>query len=123
KKEGLTFSSQLAVLFVERVFDIGCFALLLIFDVLFADSLKDLPHFEVFQKAGFALILVVAFVCLVLFLIWRNPVAVSNWVEKRLARFPAAARVACERIRTFSAGLRTIHDWKSFLQLLSLSIG
>ena len=86
-------------------------------------SLKELPHFEVFRKAGFALIFMVAAASLMLFIIWRNPTAVSRWVEKRLAKFPAAARAACVRIRTFSEGLKAIHDWKSFVQLLSLSTG
>ena len=121
KKEGLTFSSQLAVLFVERVFDIGCFALLLVLDVLFAPSLKELPHFPVFRNAGFFLAALVAVVSLLLFLIWRNPVVVSQWVARRLARFPSLARAARERIHTFSEGLKTIHDFKSFIQLIGLS--
>jgi uncharacterized protein (TIRG00374 family) len=123
KKESLTFSSQLAVLLVERVFDTGCFALLLVIDVMFAPSLKDLPHFKQFRIAGFGLAVLVAITAGVLFLIWRNPIAVSNWAERRLRQFPSLAKSTCQKIRTFGEGLKTIHDFRSFVELLGLSTG
>jgi|SRR3954467_3961896 uncharacterized protein (TIRG00374 family) len=122
KKESLTFSSQFAVLAVERIFDIGCFALLLILDLLLAPSLRDLPYYSEFRTAGVLLCVVVALLALVAFLIWRNTEAVSSWMEKRLHRwFPSAAKNVCERIQTFGDGLKTIHGVSSFLQLMGLS--
>ncbi|MGA7294553.1 MAG: lysylphosphatidylglycerol synthase domain-containing protein, partial [Terriglobales bacterium] len=45
RKENLSFSSQLAVWAVERVFDMAAFALLLLSAVAFASSTRALLHF------------------------------------------------------------------------------
>ncbi len=44
RKEGLSFSSQLAVWTVERIFDIGAFAVLLITSIFFAPSVRHLNY-------------------------------------------------------------------------------
>jgi len=45
RKENLTMSSQLAVWVVERLFDVGAFALIMAVNVLVSPDLKDLPGF------------------------------------------------------------------------------
>src|SRR6266852_3541495 len=60
RKEGLTFSSQLAVWAVERIFDIGAFAVLLITAIFFSSSVKHLDYYNSFRKGGLLLIALVA---------------------------------------------------------------
>src|SRR3954471_12778762 len=102
KRQELSLPSQIAVLAVERIFDIGCFALLLLVDLLFAPSLRELPYYSEFRFAGIMLAFVVAAAALVVFLIWRKPEAFANWVEAKLSRaMPKLARTLCEKIKTF----------------------
>ena len=52
RREDLTFSSQLAVWAVERIFDIGAFTILLVLAAFFATAPKRLTYHRSFQEAG-----------------------------------------------------------------------
>src|SRR6267143_3195553 len=52
RRENLTFSSQLAVWAVERIFDIGAFTILLVLAAFFATAPKRLAYHRSFQEAG-----------------------------------------------------------------------
>ena len=52
RREKLSFSSQLAVWAVERIFDIGAFTILLVLAAFFAIAPRRLPYNGIFQKAG-----------------------------------------------------------------------
>src|SRR5262249_57578341 len=64
RKEGLGMSSQLAVWVVERLFDIGAFALIMAVNVIaFANQLKELDGFQqhpsafnIFKMSAFGLL-------------------------------------------------------------------
>src|SRR5271157_5286200 len=58
KKERLTFTSQIAVWGVERIFDMGAFAVLLAVSFLSPD-LRTLPFYHGLREAAFALIVLV----------------------------------------------------------------
>src|SRR5690349_12794406 len=90
RKENLKMSSQLAVWTVERIFDMGAFAVIMAVNVLwFADTLRQLPGFAagpkksvagfhlsafaIFQVSGIALLWIVAGVAFLAFWIRRNP--------------------------------------------------
>src|SRR5947209_2237966 len=62
RRTDLSFSSQLAVWAVERIFDIGSFAFLIVMAIFLPSALPSIPHPEYytrFRDAGFALISIV----------------------------------------------------------------
>src|SRR6202158_2294238 len=52
RRQNLSFSSQLAVWAVERIFDIGAFTMLLVLAAFFATAPKRLAYHRSFQEAG-----------------------------------------------------------------------
>lgn len=124
RKVGLPFSSQLAVWAVERIFDFGGFAVLLIGAIFLSPSLKSLAYYAVFRKGG---LLLAAFVA---------GLAIGAWIIRALGE-PVAASIergsahhgtglghkVAARIREFGGGLNTIHGFGEFLQLAAVSIG
>src|SRR5579872_1755205 len=61
KKENLTVSSQVGVWTVERIFDIGAFAVLMTLVVFFSSRISDNPYLKKFQLAALVLCAVVVF--------------------------------------------------------------
>jgi glycosyltransferase 2 family protein len=119
RKEKLTFTSQLAVWTVERFFDLG--AVLLLMVAFLALKGGTLAHVLVqavrggmhvaARNASHKLPLALAALALlvVVFLILR----------RASGRAAAALRV---RLRSFKEGFNTIHDIKSFVQLVVVSL-
>lgn len=123
KREGLPLSAQIAVLAVERIFDIGCFAILLVVTLLLSTSLQSLQQYEMFRWASFLLLGGVVVAALLLFFLWRNGDAIASWIEKRIARrWPHVSETICHKITQFSNGLHTIHDASSLLQVFAISM-
>jgi uncharacterized protein (TIRG00374 family) len=124
RKERLPVSSQMAVWTVERIFDMGCFAILVALDLIFAPSLQDLPYFREFRRAGVVLIGLITSVGVVAFLIWRNGPGIAASLERWLSPLSASlAKSIANKVRAFGKGLHTIHDLRSFVELLLLSLG
>jgi len=125
KKENLTFSSQVAVWAVERIFDIGAFAVLMAVDVFaFAQDFNLSPGVQTKMQIGGGLLLVlVAGMALGAYYVRRNSRSVANWLEKHLSRFSRNfAKSVCHKIHAFADGLNTIHDRSAFLQLTGVSL-
>lgn len=140
RKEGLPMSSQLAVWVVERLFDVGAFALIMAVNIIvFASPLKDLPGFSegtprtigrfhttsfgIFQMSGFALLAAVIVAAGLAFLMRRNPDRAAQAVEAFFGRFSQRlAKALARRVHTFGEGLNTIHDAKSFVQIFLISL-
>ncbi|MCU1306282.1 MAG: hypothetical protein JWN45_977 [Acidobacteriaceae bacterium] len=124
RKERLPVSSQMAVWTVERIFDMGCFAILVALDLIFAPSLQDLPYFREFRRAGFVLIGLITSVGIVAFLIWRNGPGIAASLERWLSPISTTmAKSIAGKVRAFGKGLHTIRDLKSFAELVVLSLG
>ena len=123
RREDLTFSSQLAVWAVERIFDIGAFTVLLVVASFFAIAPKRLPYNSVFQKAGLTFLALSIGLTIGAVVVSRVGEALANWVERRFAHVAAnlGHRVAM-RIREFRGGLDTIHDVWSFAMLAVVSL-
>jgi glycosyltransferase 2 family protein len=131
RKEGLPMSSQLAVWVVERLFDMGAFALIMALNViLFADQLRELDGFQehpsafnIFKMSAFGLLLGVVVAAALALLMRRNPEGAARSVEKSLGRFSHRfAKALARRVHTFGEGLNTIHDTKSFVQIVVISL-
>ncbi len=126
RRTDLTFSSQLAVWAVERVFDVGAFAVLTALAIFLPSALQSIPHPEYyleFRDAGFVLILGVAVATGAAVLISRNGEAIAQWVERKLSHLPSGfGHRLAQKVREFGTGLNTIHGRASLLGLALLSL-
>ena len=126
RRSSLSFSSQMAVWAVERIFDIGAFTVLIVLAIFLPTDLRTLPNPEIYPRlrlGGFMLIAVVGGLSLAALLVAKFGEVAARWVEHRFAHLAAnlGRRIAL-RIREFHGGLDTIHDLASFLQISGLSI-
>jgi hypothetical protein len=126
RRAGLSFSSQLAVWAVERVFDVGAFAVLIALAIFLPSALQSIPHpeyYRQFRDAGFVLVLGVTVAAGVAVMISRNGEAIAQWVEKRFAHLPSGfGHRLAQKVREFGQGLNTIHGTWSLLGLALLSL-
>ncbi len=137
KKENLSFSSQIAVWAVERIFDIGAFAVLMAIDIFFFANKLGLPrdaavplkwfgrvNLVVLLKVfGGGLLAGVALISWIAFKVRQNPEGVAYWVERRVS--PLSHKVASalrHKLRAFGAGLNTIQNRSAFTQLVGVSL-
>lgn len=122
KKERLTFTSQVAVWGVERIFDIGAFALMLALSFLSPD-LHALRFYRGLREGAFALIILVFALIVGAVLAKRSGDRIGRFLHDLFVGVaPKFADHVRDKIRSFSAGLATIHDLRSALQLVVLSV-
>ena len=127
RRTDLSFSSQLAVWAVERIFDVGAFAFLIVLAIFLPSALPSIPHPEYytrFREAGFFLIAVVVGTGIGAIVVRRKGEAVAQWVEQRFSHLASnfGHRLA-QKVREFGTGLNTIHGATEMLWLSAVSIG
>ena len=124
RREGLPFSSQLAVWTVERIFDVGAFTVLMLFAIFGDADLRELSFYPRFRLGGFLLVAGVAGVSLIAVLVARLGSRVGDWVELRFSRVNATlGKALATKVREFGAGLNTIDGVWAFVQLSIVSVG
>jgi uncharacterized protein (TIRG00374 family) len=120
RRTGLTFSSQIAVVAVERVFDLGAFGLIFSLNLLLAPGLQTLPFIH---KAGYTIagltVAIGLFVVVVRFA-GEHVAQLTERIFSGISKPFAAA--AAEKIRSFQQGLDVITSFSEFLQLTLLSL-
>jgi uncharacterized protein (TIRG00374 family) len=123
KRERLPFSSQLAVWAVERIFDVGGFTFLFVLAAFFATAPKRMQSRGIFEEIAVVLIVIVVGLTLGALAVHRSGEALAAWVERRFSHRASnlGHRIAM-RIREFRSGLNTIHDKKSLLLLIGVSV-
>jgi glycosyltransferase 2 family protein len=126
RRTNLTFSSQMAVWAVERVFDICAFTVLLVLAIFWPGTNLHLLPPDIYRGVemfGVLFLALAAGLALGALLVTRSGAAVSIWVEKRFSHLAAnlGHRIA-QRVREFHGGLDTIHDSVAFLQLSGVSL-
>ena len=122
RKENLTFASQMAVWTVERIFDMGGFAVLLALSFLSPD-LRALPFYHGLRDGAFALFGLVLGLIVVMVIVRKGGETVGNSLYNLLAgTFPRLAHHVRDKIRSFSVGLETIHSLGAALQLTAISV-
>jgi uncharacterized protein (TIRG00374 family) len=123
RRENLSFSSQLAVWAVERIFDIGAFTILLVLAAFFATAPKRLAYHRSFQEAGLIFLALSAGLTIGAIAVSRSGEALANWVERRFSHVASnlGHRIAT-RIREFHGGLDTIHSTWSLVMLIAVSV-
>jgi glycosyltransferase 2 family protein len=124
RKEELSFSSQLAVWTVERIFDIGAFALLLITAIFVSSDLKNLEYYDKFREGGLLLIAFVGALATAAGVISMKGELVALWAERRFTGHASGlGHKIAARVREFRGGLNTIHGASELLQLTAVSLG
>ncbi len=127
RRTDLSFSSQLAVWAVERIFDVGAFAFLTILAIFLPSALPSIPHPEYyarFREAGFFLIALVAGTAIAAVVIRRKGETAARWVEERFSHLSSNfGHKLAQKVREFGAGLNTIHGPMSMLWLSAVSVG
>jgi uncharacterized protein (TIRG00374 family) len=122
KKERLTFTSQMAVWGVERIFDMGAFAAMLAVSFLSPD-LRGLAFYHQLREAAFALMGLVVVLVVFCVVVRRSGERVADFMHDRFAGFaPRFAHHLRDKVLSFSHGLETIQDLAAALQLTAVSV-
>jgi glycosyltransferase 2 family protein len=122
KKERLTFTSQVAVWGVERIFDMGSFAVMLAVSFLSPD-LRALPFYRQLREFSFFLILFIVALIVGIVIVRRSGDAVARFLYDKAAGFaPKLAHHLRDKVRSFSHGLETIQDMSAAIQLIVVSL-
>ncbi|MFY9561831.1 MAG: lysylphosphatidylglycerol synthase transmembrane domain-containing protein [Terriglobales bacterium] len=124
RRHDLSFSSQMAVWAVERIFDIGAFTVLLVTAIFLADGPRELKdYYGAFQKLGFVLVALVVGMVLGAIAVRSKGEGIANWVERRFSHLSAnLGHKMAMRVREFHSGLDTIHGPVSLAGLIVLSL-
>jgi uncharacterized protein (TIRG00374 family) len=122
RKENLTFASQMAVWTVERIFDMGGFAILLALSFL-APDLRTLPFYHGLRQGAVALFALVLGLVVAMVLIRKSGDAVADFMHRLFAGIaPRFAHHLRDKVRGFAVGLETIQGFTEALQLIGISL-
>jgi uncharacterized protein (TIRG00374 family) len=122
KKERLTFTSQIAVWGVERIFDMGSFAVMLAVSFLSPD-LRALSFYRQLREFSFLLMVLILALIVGMVVVRRSGDRVADFLHDRVAGFaPKLAHHLRDKVRSFSHGLETIQDLSSAIQLIVVSL-
>jgi len=123
RRENLSVASQIGVWTVERIFDIGAFAVLMTIDVFFSTVIRANPYLHKFKIAAVVLCGLVAFASLLAVLIRKRQHDVAVFFHNLTARFSKGlAHVVDQKIRAFGEGLNTVASGKALLKLIAISL-
>jgi uncharacterized protein (TIRG00374 family) len=128
RKNALSFSSQLAVWAVERIFDLGAFGVLLGVAVARERGMLSIPEpgkfYRVLELFVLGLNLLVVTVAILAIAINRRGGAIADWIETKMAHLPRnlGSRASVE-VRKFGIGLNTIHGPSQMLGAALTSLG
>ena len=120
RQTGLTVSSQIAVLTVERVFDLGAVGLIFSLNLLLSPRMQKLPYLH---KAGLTIGGLTVALGLFVLLVRFAGGTVARGSERVLAPVSAKfARALAEKVRAFRDGLNVIDSVRDFMLAAGLSL-
>ena len=128
RKTRLTFSSQIAVWLVERLFDMGCVALMYIVAAFIGDPMWTWRlHSTGLQTrvewSAELLLAVIIAICIFAFYLRRSGYSIARFLETKIGRYHAHwGDSISSKLKSFTDGLQTIDDFRSFAQLFGLSM-
>jgi len=128
RRVNLTFSSQLAVWAIERIFDLAAFTVLMVAGIFLPTKLRAFAasrpvYYHWLHVAGYLLSgLVVGLFAVAMFVNYKGP-SIAAWVENRFSHLTRnlGHRIA-QRVREFAGGLNTIHGPISLIQIFAVSV-
>ena len=127
KKTGLPLSSQFAVYIVERLFDLGSTALIFSSVILFTAWFGQpgaLPHPEIVKKAGYWGMALTLAGAVFLIAVRLAGGMVATFLERTFGIVSKKLGAAVgDKVRSFRAGLDTMHTFGDFGAVVGLSLG
>jgi uncharacterized protein (TIRG00374 family) len=123
-RHNLSFASQLAVWSVERLCDMGAFAVLFTIALFrLAPELQTMAHGQLVRlhRGSYVLIGFIAAAAFGVFLLRTQRERFSRLVETCLPHGKLGHSIG-RKLVAFADGLDTIHDFSSFLQIAALSL-
>lgn len=121
KRIGLSFSSQIAVYTIERMFDLGSAAI--IFSSALAFTPKDMPHHEIFVRTGFYSLAGTLVLAAFAIIVRVSGGAVAAFARLSLGKISkGAADSISEKILDFRNGLDALSSFKEFAIVLVISL-
>jgi glycosyltransferase 2 family protein len=123
RRTGLTFSSQIAVVTVERVFDLGAFAILFALNLLLSPSLQTLPYHDRFHTVGFVVAGMTVAIAVFVVAVRLSGGVVATMMQRLIGLVSkGAGEAAGEKILAFRAGLNVIEKATDFVWVAGLSL-
>lgn len=122
RRQKLTFTSQLAVYAVERVFDLLAAAAIIAFTLTVSKSVRGLPHHQDFRRAGdlgIAAALLLALIAIAIRVAGPRIAAIAHRAFAVLSK--KAAHAAEEKVLAFSHGIDAIAGWSDLFLVLFYS--
>lgn len=120
RRTALAFSTQMAVLVLERIFDMGAFALIVALNLAFAPGLRGIPHYSAFRKGSYILLLIVVGLAAGAWLLYRGGVALAARIRRSSrGRF---RRGAAAKLEMFSNGLHMLSGFEEVLKAGMISL-
>jgi hypothetical protein len=121
RKIELSLSSQIAVYTLERMFDLGAAAL--IFSTALAFMPKNMPHQQIFMRAGLGSLAVTLAIAIFAGMVRVAGGAVAGFARSVLS--PLSKNVAesiAEKISGFRDGLNALRSWREFGGVTGISL-
>jgi glycosyltransferase 2 family protein len=123
RRVNLSFSSQLAVWTVERIFDLGAFTVLMVGAIFASKGLRTLSFYAQFREIGFVLMAGVTALAVVAVVVARNGNRLADWLEVHFSRISKElGKKVATKIREFGLGLNTIDGFWAFAQISAVSV-
>jgi uncharacterized protein (TIRG00374 family) len=120
RRTGLSLSSQIAVVAVERIFDLGAFGLIFSLNLLFAPQLQALPYLH---KAGYTIAGLTLGIGIFVVIVRLAGETVARFTQLLFGRVSVkAGSAAADKIRAFRAGLNVIDSLQDFLVSATISL-
>ncbi len=122
RRQKLTFTSQLGVLTVERVFDLLASAAIIAITLSVSTSVRSLPYHEEFRRFGYLGIFVALVLALVAVAIRVAGPRIANAARRMFGIISKrAGELAQEKVLAFSMGLDAVGGWRELLLVLVYS--
>ena len=123
RRTGLSFSSQLAVVAVERIFDLAAFGILSGGNLLFSQQLNALPYHERYHLFGYAILGIIVFLSLFVVFVRVAGEAMARTLGALAGKIsPSAGETVAAKILEFRSGLNTVGSFGDFLAISGLSL-
>jgi uncharacterized protein (TIRG00374 family) len=123
KRTGLPFSSQVAVVAVERIFDLGAFGILFAGNLVFSKQLQHLPYHERYRLVGFAIAGAMVVLSLFVVGIRVSGAKIASALGRALSgASPKLGHAVEAKLLEFRAGLNVIGGFGDFLAISLLSL-
>lgn len=102
RKTGIKFASQMAVLVLERIFDMGAFALIIALNIAFAPALRSVPHYAAFRRGSYILLAGVVGLGALVFALYKQGPPIVGWCRRTIGERTA------DKLNSFSHGLHIL---------------